>query len=91
MLFPPEKKKVQNRSLLEDCQQIGGNLNNRPINISKRGPITYYSINFSLHSNFYFFDAEKTTDDFIEVMRQIFVPNDSVEGKLLICTIQCYN
>lgn len=45
-----------------------------------------------MHSNFYnFFDGEKTTDDFIEVVRQIFVPNDNVEGKLSICTIQCFN
>ena len=33
-----------------------------------------------MNSNFYnFFDGEKTTDDFIEVVRQKFVPNDNVE------------
>ena len=33
-----------------------------------------------MHSNFYnFFDGEKATDDFIEVVRQKFVPNDNVE------------
>ena len=35
-----------------------------------------------MHSNSYnIFDAEKTVDDFIEVARENFVPNDNVEVK----------
>ena len=45
-------------------QQAGGSANaqnNLPINALKRGPITYFSMSYSLHSNFYnLFDVEKT-------------------------------
>ena len=54
--------------------------NNFPSNILKRGPITYFSINYSLHSNCYnFLDAEKAIDDFLEAVRQKFIPTDNVE------------
>lgn len=67
-------------SFLEDYLQTGGSLNNRSINISIRNAITYFLINFSLHSGSYnFFDAEKTVDNFIEVVRQNVVPDDNVE------------
>ena len=72
-----EKK---NHSFLEDCQLTGGSLNNWSINISRRNPITYFLISFSLHSGSYnFFDVEKTVANFIEVVRQNFVPDDNVE------------
>lgn len=67
-------------SFLEDYLQTGGSLNNRSINISIRNAITYFLINFSLHSGSYnFLDAEKTVDNFIEVVRQNVVPDDNVE------------
>ena len=70
----------ENHSFLKHYQPIDGFLSNRPINISRRGSVTYFLINFSLHSNFYnLFDGEKTIHDFIEVVRQKFVPNDNVE------------
>ena len=48
--------------------------------MSIHNPITYFLINFSLHSGSYnFFDAEKTVDNFIEVVRQNVVPDDNVE------------
>ena len=81
----------KNHSFLKHYQQIDGFLNNRPINISRRGPVTYFSINFSLHSNFYnLFDGEKTIDDFIEVVRQKFVPNDNaeVQGSIYLVNYQ---
>ena len=45
-------------------QQLGGNRDPRnstlPINVLKRGPITYYSINFNQHKNFYdFFSSQR--------------------------------
>ena len=64
---PTEKK---NNSFLQHYQQTGGSLNNRLIRISIKDPITYFSITFSLHSNFYnFFDTEKTVHNFVEVVR----------------------
>ena len=42
-------------------QQVGGAINQQlPLNILKRGVITYYSINHFQHKNYYdFFDARK--------------------------------
>ena len=45
-------------------QQLGGNRDPRnstlPINVLKRGPTTYYSINFNQHKNFYdFFSSQR--------------------------------
>ena len=68
---------------MQHHQQKGGSANaqnNLPINVLKRGPITYFSMNYSLHSNFYnFFDAGKTVDDFLETVKQKFIPTDNVE------------
>ena len=44
-----------------------------------------------MHSNFYnLFDGEKTIDDFIEVVRQKFVPNDNaeVQGSIYLVNYQ---
>lgn len=60
--------------------QIRGSADNRPLNILKRGPITYYSINFDQHSNFYnFFDARKIVVDFLNSAKSKFVVTDNVE------------
>ena len=41
-----------------------------------------------MHSNFYsFFDAEKGVDKFVELVRQIFVPNDNVEVQGSVCLV----
>ena len=39
----------------------------------KRGPITYYSINFYQHENFYDFYDEKIVDRFFNSVRNLFV------------------
>ena len=46
-------------------QQVGGRLNQpHPINVLRRGPIIYYSINFYQHKNFYDFTDESIVDSF---------------------------
>ena len=61
-------------------EQFGGANNHLPINILKRSTITYYSINFSLHKNFYnFYDAKKTVDDFALSFERVFVRDKKVK------------
>ena len=59
-------------------QQMGGNRGPRtsvlPINVLKRGPITYYSINFNQHKRFYDFFTSGIVDAFLESIYQIYGP-----------------
>ena len=53
--------------------------NNKPLNLSKRSLITYYSINYFLHKNHYNFDdAEKTVNDFFFSAENMFVSRGKV-------------
>ena len=55
-------------------QQTAGTINQQlPINVLKRRPITYYSINFYQHENFYDFYDEKIVDRFFNSVRNLFV------------------
>ena len=55
-------------------QQTGGAINQQlPINVLKRGPITYYSINFYQHENSDDFYDEKIVDRFFNSVRNLFV------------------
>ena len=48
-------------------RQMGGRrpeLSTLPLNVLKRGPITYYSINFEQHKNFYDFFNSSMVDVF---------------------------
>ena len=55
--------------------QMGGNRTNQqlPINILKRGPIKYISINYNQHKNFYNFLGEQIVDDFLDSVHSRFV------------------
>ena len=56
-------------------QQIGGaasRTSTLPINVSKRGKITYYSINFDQHKNFYDFFTSDIIDHFLESFYEIY-------------------
>ena len=64
MLFDTCRKKKSHCFLKHYAQSSGSN--NFPLNNLKRSIITYYSINFSLHKNYYdFYNVEKTLHDFI--------------------------
>ena len=57
-------------------QQTGGAINQQlPVNVLKRRPITYYSINFYQHDNFYDFYDEKIVDRFFNSVKELFVSN----------------
>ena len=59
-------------------QQIGGNRGLRTstllINVLKRGPITYYLINFDQHKKFYDFFSSGIADAFLESVYEIYRP-----------------
>ena len=59
--------------------QTGGSGGRRtsdlPLNILRRGPITYYSINFGQHKNFYDFFSTDVVDIFLNNVYQVYQPN----------------
>ena len=46
-----------------------------PQNVLTRGPLTYYSINFEQHKNFYDFFNSSMVDVFLDSIYEIFRPN----------------
>ena len=59
-------------------RQMGGRrpeLSTLPLNVLKRGRITYYSINFEQHKNFYDFFNSSMVDVFLDSIYEIFRPN----------------
>ena len=52
------------------------------VNILRRGPVIYYSINFQQHKDFYDFYDEKIVDSFFNSLKEHFVPNEKVEFKM---------
>ena len=74
--FKNNRQKKNHNFLFHRHQQTGGAINQQlQANILKRGPITYYSINFYQHKNFYDFYNEKIFNS----VRELFV----FEGKEL--------
>ena len=58
-------------------QQIGGRgprTTALPLNVLKRGPITYYSISFNQHKNFYDFFSSGVVDAFLDSVYEIYRP-----------------
>ena len=62
-------------------QQVGGTTNKQlPLNILKRGGITYYSISYFQHKNYYnYFVAEKIVDSFLNSFERSFVSTKKVK------------
>ena len=69
----------KNHMFLLHYNQVGGNRRNQqlPINILKRGPIKYFSINYNQHKNFYNFFQEQIADDFLDSVYRRFVSSDT--------------
>ena len=61
--------------------QSGGSTTNQQltINVLKRGPITYFSINFNQHRKFYNFFGECIVNDFIDSVYVRFVPAGEIK------------
>ena len=56
-------------------KQFGGSRqrsSDLPLNILKRGPITYYSVNFYQHKDYYDFHSSDMIDDFLDMVHQSF-------------------
>ena len=75
----------KNHIFLFHYGQLGGNRGNGqlPINILKRGPITYYTILYDQHRNFFDFFGEQIVDDFLSSVYNRFNPDKD-------CKIQGY-
>ena len=59
-------------------QQVGGRgpgTSDFPISVLRRGPITYYSINFSQHKNFCHFFSTRVVDSFLNSVYQVNRPD----------------
>ena len=62
---------------------MGGEINQQlPVNILRRGPITYYSINYQQHKNLYDFFDEKIVEVFFNSVRNFFVTDGRDEFKM---------
>ena len=73
------RQKKNHNFLVHRNQQTRGAINQQlPVNILKRGPVTYYSINFYQHKNCYDFFDEKIVDRFFKSVQGSF---ESVRGK----------
>ena len=81
MKFKNCRQKKNYSFLVHREQQVGGSTNQQlPQNILGRGVITYYSINYFQHKNFYdFFNAEKIVDNFLSTFKRSFVSNKKVK------------
>ena len=57
--------------------QMGGNRGNGqlPVNILRRGPITYYTISYDQHKNLYDFFSERIVDGFLSSVYNRFNPD----------------
>ena len=61
-------------------QSGGGKMNQQlPLNVLKRGPITYFSVNFNQHKDFYNFFEESIVDDFLDAVYARFVPDGEIK------------
>ena len=59
-------------------KQFGGSQSSTlPINILKRGSITYFSINFIQHTNFYDFFTSDIVDDFLQNVYEVYLPQEN--------------
>ena len=80
--FDSARLKKKHMFLYHYGQQMGGSRNLRasdlPLNILKKGSITYYSVNFDQHKNFYDFYSSDIVDVFLDSVYQVFQPKSSM-------------
>ena len=76
MQFRNHRLKKNHNFIFHREQQVGGSANQQlPLNILRRGVITYFSMNYYQHKTFYdFFDSEKIVDSFLNTFQRSFVP-----------------
>ena len=66
----------KNHMFLLHYNQTGGSRMNQqlPVNVLRRGPVKYFSINYQQHKNDFF--QESVTDDFLQAVYNNFVSNN---------------
>ena len=65
-----DRKKVINFS--HRNKEIEVTINSEPVNILRRGSMTYFSIKFSEHERFYEFYNENVVDNFFNLVKDVF-------------------
>ena len=72
-----KSRSKKNHMLLFHNGQMGGKRGNGqlPVNILRRGPITYYTISYDQHQNFYDFFNEHIVEDFLVSVYNRFNPH----------------
>ena len=83
IVFSNSRKKKNHMFLKHYKRQTGGSRNNvnTPLNILRRGIITYYSVNFDQHKSFYNFYSSDMVDDFLNVVYRTFKPSKNIKYK----------
>ena len=71
-------KMQKNHMFLLHYNQAGGSRTNQhlPVNLLRRDPVKYFSINYQQHKNLYSFFQESFIDDFLQAVYNNFVSND---------------
>ena len=76
-------RQKRNHNFLYRYRQTGGEINQQlPVNILRRGLLTYYSINYQQHKNFYDFFDEKIVETFFNSVRNVSVTDGGDEFKI---------
>ena len=83
VIFSTSRKKKNHMFLKHYKQQTGGSRNNvnAPLNILKRGIITYYSVNFDQHKSLYNFYSSDMAEDFLNIIYRTFKPLKNIKYK----------
>ena len=81
MQFRNHRQKKNHSFLVHREQQVGGSTNQQlPLNILRRGVITYFSINCFQHKIFYnFFDVERVVEGFLNAFERSFFSDKKVK------------
>lgn len=76
-------RKKKNHMFLFHYDQRSGARNDRgaPLNILKRGQITYYSVNFRQHNAHYDFHSSDMVDVFLDAVHRTFTPQRNLTYK----------
>ena len=76
-------RQKRSHNFLYHYRQTGGEINQQqPVNILRRGPITYYSINDQQHNYFYDSFEEKIVETFVNYVINVFVNDGHDEFKM---------
>ena len=84
VVFPTCRKKKNHMFLYHYNQRRGARQranNDLPLNIFRRGQITYYSVNFDQHKNYFDFHSTDMVDVFLDVVYHAFKPQQNLMYK----------